>query len=144
MNAMNLLPKINASPNAESINIERFKNKFEAAMLDDFNSPVLIAELFEAVKLINSIYDEKLTISAEDLNALGSLMETFVYQVLGLKEEDAIAAEDFQSVMEILIELRNRAKNEKNYVVSDHIRNQLQKIGIDLKDSKANTIWTKN
>ena len=144
INAMALLPKIKPSETAEPLDIESYKSKFEAAMLDDFNSPVLIAELFEAVKLINRAFDDKIKISSADLQALETLMHTFVYDILGLKEHYASATEDLNHVMQMVIELRNSAKQNKDYITSDKIRNQLQEIGIQLKDSKENTIWTKN
>lgn len=144
MNAMALFPKIKVSENAEAIDIQGYRDRFEAAMQDDFNSPVLIAELFEAIKLINRAFDEKILISETDLQELKTLMETFVYDILGLKEDSGTASDDLNHVMHMIIELRNNAKQNKDYMTSDKIRNQLQEIGIHLKDSKENTIWTKD
>lgn len=143
MNTMALFTKIKPTVDATPIDIGNYKDKFESAMLDDFNSPVLIAELFEAVKLINRAFDDKIQISPMDLQALKNLMETFVFDILGLKADSSSESEDFNHVMNLIVELRNQAKANKDYVTSDKIRNQLMKINIQLKDSKENTLWTR-
>jgi cysteinyl-tRNA synthetase len=111
-------------------------------MNDDFNSPIVIAELFEAARIINSIYDGKSTISTSDLEVLKSLINAFVFDVLGLKEETS-QTDDFSQLMDFLINLRLEAKNNKDYATSDKIRIGLQELGIQLKDSKEGSNWTK-
>jgi cysteinyl-tRNA synthetase len=104
---------------------------------------VLIAELFEVVRLINSIYDGKLNINADELDELKKLVRAFVFDVLGLKEERA-ENNDFEQLMEAVIRLRNEAKKNKDFATSDRIREELSKIGVQLKDSKDGTLWSKN
>lgn len=143
MNAVNLLDKLVPTAGAASIGVAEFDQKFHAAMNDDFNSPVLIAELFEVVRIINSIYDGKLSINADELDALKKLVRDFVFDVLGLKEERA-ENNDFEQLMEAVIRLRNEAKKNKDFATSDRIRDELSKIGVQLKDSKDGTLWSKN
>src|SRR5690606_32821915 len=113
-----------------------------AAMNDDFNSPILIAELFEVVRLINSIYDGKISINSKDLAELKALVETFVHDVLGLQSENQEQG-GFEQLMEVVIRLRNEAKQNRDFATSDRIRDELAKLGIQLKDSKEGTLWSK-
>jgi cysteinyl-tRNA synthetase len=142
MSAVDLLGKINPSDNAPAMDVKSMEAKFQAAMDDDFNSPILIAELFEVVRIINSIYDGKLSISSGDLAELTALVHAYTFDVLGLKEEHA-ENDDFGKLMESIISLRNDAKKNKDFATSDRIRDELSKIGIQLKDSKDGTLWSK-
>lgn len=141
MSAMNLLPKLHAGETSD-FDVQGLKLRFEQAMNDDFNSPVAIAELFEAVRWINSIYDKKAQISEQDLLELRTFLPVFVYDILGLQDEMSQSG-DFQEVMDLLINIRQAAKENKDYVTSDKIRIGLTEIGIQLKDSKEGTTWTK-
>lgn len=141
MNALALLPKLEAGQQNE-VDADSLSARCYAAMDDDFNSPVLIAELFEVVRTINGIYDGKVKIDEVHLEKLKTLVQHFVYDILGLKEESD-GLQDVDRLMEVLMELRNKAKASKDYVTSDSIREGLQKIGIQLKDSKSGTLWSK-
>ncbi len=142
MNAMALLPKLKATAKNVDVNIDELKQRCYAAMDDDFNSPVLIAELFEAVRIVNSVYDGKLTIDEPSLSALKTLMQDFVHDVLGLVDDNT-GSDDFEKLMEVVINLRNEAKQHKDYATSDRIREGLNTIGVQLKDSKEGTLWNK-
>jgi cysteinyl-tRNA synthetase len=111
-------------------------------MNDDFNSPVLIAELFEAVRIINSVYDGKLKLKQEDIDALVQLVNSFVFEVLGLNYDDQ-QSNDLGGLMDLLIQIRTEAKQNQDYATSDKIRMALDSLGIQLKDSKEGTTWTK-
>lgn len=141
MNAYGLLDKLKASATSD-IDVASIRKACYEAMNDDFNSPVAIAQLFEAARIINSVYDGKASATEEDINALKSLMNDFVYDVLGLKEEHA-QTEDLGQIMDFIIQLRSEAKLNKDYATSDKIRNGLQSLGIQLKDSKEGTTWAK-
>ena len=141
MNACALLDKLKPSGQSD-VDIITLKERCYAAMNDDFNSPVAIAELFEAVRIINSIYDGKASISAPDLDLLKSLINDFVYEVLGLREETS-QSDDFGQLMDFIVKLRLEAKQNKDYVTSDKIRIGLQNLGIQLKDSKEGSTWSK-
>ncbi|MBB2145674.1 cysteine--tRNA ligase [Pedobacter sp. LMG 31464] len=142
MNAVSLLPKLTASDNSE-VEIDPLRMNCENAMNDDFNSPVVIAELFEAVRIVNTVYDGALKISATELDKLKTLMQDFIFDVFGLKDEDASNTE-LNEVLDMVIALRKDAKENKDYATSDMIRVGLQNIGIQLKDSKDGTTWSKS
>lgn len=142
MNAYALLDGLKASGSTE-IEIEPLLERCYAAMNDDFNSPVLIAELFEASRIINSVHDGKMKINEANLALLKNLMKTFVQDVLGLKDEQA-DNDDLPKILNLIVELRNEAKANKDYATSDKIREGLSKVGFQLKDSKEGTLWSKS
>jgi cysteinyl-tRNA synthetase len=114
-------------------------------MNDDFNTPVLIAHLFEAVKFINLINDKKETISSEDLETFKTTINAFVFDVLGLKnelKEDSL--DKLSGVVEMLIKMRKNARDNKNWGLSDEIRDELSTLGIQLKDGKEGTTFSVN
>jgi len=141
MNSFTLLDSLNASAGTE-IEIEPLQQRCYDAMNDDFNSPVLIAELFEASRIVNSVYDNKLKIDTTNLELLKKLMNDFIIDVLGLKNEQA-ANDDLPKVLDMVVALRNGAKMNKDYATSDRIRDGLQQIGFQLKDGKEGTTWSK-
>lgn len=141
MNAYALLDKLSPSQTSD-IDLKSLSDKCYAAMNDDFNSPVLIAELFEAVHIINSIYDGKTAATAKDLEDLKLLMKNFVFDVLGLKEESN-QTDDMGQLLDFIISLRSEAKANKDYATSDKIRIGLNALGIQLKDNKEGTTWNK-
>jgi len=141
MNAFALAPNLKASANGE-IEIEPLQQRCYDAMNDDFNSPVLIAELFEVCRIVNSVHDQKLKIDQHNLGLLQQLLQDFVVEVLGLKDESA-ASEELPKVLDFVINLRSEAKSNQDYATSDKIRQGMQQIGYQLKDSKEGTSWTK-
>lgn len=145
MNAISLLDKITISPSAKiDVDLDALASRCYAAMDDDFNSPVLIAELFEVVRLINSIYDGKQQADAATVDKIKKILNDFVFDVMGLKDDQLGADnESIDKLMELVINLRNEAKQNKDYATSDKIRNELAAIGIQLKDSKEGTLWNK-
>ncbi len=141
MNAVALLPKLTASPTGD-VEIAAIRENCINAMNDDFNSPVAIAELFEVARIINTVYDGTAKITASALEELKILINEFVYDILGLKDEESSNLE-LNEVLEMVIDLRKDAKENKDYATSDSIRLGLQKIGIQLKDGKEGTTWSK-
>ncbi len=141
MNAFSLLDGLKASATTE-IEITPLRDRCYEALNDDFNSPVLIAELFEASRIINSVHDGKMAIDADNLQQLKDLMNVFVTEILGLKNEQA-STDELPKVVDFIVNLRNEAKTNRDYATSDKIRDGLQRIGIQLKDSKEGTTWTK-
>jgi len=141
MSAMSLLPKLPVSEQSD-VEIEPLRIRCINAMNDDFNSPIVIAELFEAVRIINTVYDGAAKISPAELDNLKTLMNDFVFDVFGLKDEDNSNVE-LNDILEMVITLRKEAKENKDYATSDKIRIGLQEMGIQLKDSKDGTTWSK-
>lgn len=141
INAVNLLDKLKTGP-TDDFDINELKSRCYEAMNDDFNSPLLIAGLFEAAHLINTIYDGKGSITEPSLQMLKDLMHTFVFDVLGLTNE-LEKHENITELLEFIINLRLEAKENKDYVTSDKIRIGLQSLGIQLKDGKEGTTWSR-
>jgi len=114
---------------------------FYDAMNDDFNAPILIANLFEAVKKINLIHDAKEQINLSDKNLLLTEMGGFVFDVLGIKFKDESGDKRLVPVMDLILELRQKARSEKDWATSDLIRDGLKKAGIEVKDGKDSSNW---
>jgi len=141
MGAVSLLDSLKASSTTE-VEIAPLMQRCYDALNDDFNSPVLIAELFEASRIINTVKDGKLKIDQHNLQLLKNMMNTFVFDILGLKDEQA-ANDDLPKLLSFIVDLRSEAKNNHDFATSDKIRNGLQQIGFQLKDSKEGTSWSK-
>lgn len=143
LEAVDCLKDISAS-SASTLSISDWQETCYEAMNDDFNSPILIAQLFEGVRFINLLKDKKETITEVDLNLFSSLMKGFVFDVLGLEDEKAIGNNNdkLEGVVNLLIQMRNEARANKDFAMSDQIRDQLLAIGIQLKDGKDGTSFT--
>ena len=122
--------------------MEGLKQKCYEAMNDDFNSPILIAHLFDGVRSINSIFDGKESISEEDLTVLKQLYHDFVFDVLGLKVENESGNNEVLSdVVDLLLNVRQDAKANKDWGTADKIRNELTSLGFEIKDRKDGFDW---
>ncbi|MGZ4033709.1 MAG: cysteine--tRNA ligase [Bacteroidia bacterium] len=143
MNAIKTLETLKASPVSTS-NISELEKKCYDAMNDDFNSPVLVANLFEGARIINSVNDGKEIINAEDLATLKKLMHGFVFDVLGLKSENSNSSSDkvLHGVMDIILDIRNDVKAKKDFATSDKLRDNLNKLHITIKDTKDGATWS--
>ncbi|MCK0108854.1 cysteine--tRNA ligase [Flavobacteriaceae bacterium S0825] len=145
--AMNSLPKLEVSNNTSNFDLTTWKQSCYDAMNDDFNTPILIAELFSAVKFINQIKDGKATISKEDFNTLKTTLDVFVLDILGLQnvsENNANGSNKLSETVELLIKMRAEARINKDFALSDKIRDELAEIGIQLKDGKDGTTFSTN
>jgi cysteinyl-tRNA synthetase len=145
MDALDGIDKLKTADKTE-FDVATWKQKCYDAMNDDFNTPILIAQLFEAVKHINLIKEDKETISAEDKELLSSSLKAFVYDVLGI-ENQSMTKDDsntLNGVMELLIDIRNEARAKKDFATSDKIRDQLVELGIQIKDGKDGTTFSVN
>jgi cysteinyl-tRNA synthetase len=143
MEAIDGLKDINTSTTS-TLSISNWAAACYEAMNDDFNSPILIAQLFEGVRFINLLKDNKETLTQSDFEFFSSLMKGFVFDVLGLEDEKAAGNnnEKLEGVVNMLIEMRNQARANKDFAMSDQIRDQLMAIGIQLKDGKEGTSFT--
>ncbi len=141
MTAVNLLEKLNTSEKS-SFSVEELKAKCYQAMNDDFNSPVLIAHLFDGVRMINSINDGNETISEIDLNELRNLYTNFVYTILGLQQENVVQNNDNLSkdLLNTILAIRSEVRTKKDFATSDFIRDELKKINITIKDTKDGVV----
>jgi cysteinyl-tRNA synthetase len=136
-----LLDKISVSEKS-SFDVQAVIQNFYDAMNDDFNAPILVANLFEAVKFINLINDGKETISASDKRELEKEMACFVNDVLGLEMSIGSTDAKLNPVMDLVIELRQQARQTKDWTTSDKIRDGLAAAGIVIKDAKDGTTWS--
>ncbi len=143
MDAMGLMDSLVAGKSSD-MDIQDWRKRCYDAMNDDFNSPVLIAVLFEGVKYINQIREGKSTLTDEDLSVLKRTMNDFVFDVLGLESQtqDSAISEKLSGVVSLLIQMRNEARASKDFATSDKIRDELAAMGIQLMDGKEGTTFS--
>lgn len=139
--AMQLISKLKVSATS-SFNVDELITSFYTAMNDDFNTSILVANLFEAVKRINLVNDGNETITQADLNKLEKAMILFIYDVLGLHIITENSNEKLAPVMDLVIDLRQQARENKDWTTSDKIRDGLAAAGITIKDGKEGTSWS--
>ncbi len=143
MAAIKLLANLKHASSSTS-DIVALEKKCYDAMNDDFNAPILVANLFEGARIINSANDGKETISLNDLNLLKKFMHSFVIDVLGLKSETSNSSSDkaLQGAMEVILEIRKDIKAKKDFVASDKLRDDLNIHNILIKDTKDGPVWS--
>ena len=147
MEALDTLKNLNTSEATKGFDINKWVNNCYEAMNDDFNSPILIANLFEAVKFINTLKEEKASISKEDFSILSEHLNAFVFDVLGLvnlNETSSDTSDKLSGTVELLIKLRAEARANKDFATGDKIRDELLALGIQLKDGREGTTFTVN
>jgi cysteinyl-tRNA synthetase len=143
MDAVSFLKEITASAQSTT-DISAWKQACYDAMNDDFNTPILIAQLFEGVRLINLLKDGKESLTAVDLEIFSKTMNAFIFNVLGLETEKVLDGntDKLEGTVNMLIEMRKQARENKNFALSDQIRDQLVTLGIQLKDGKEGTTFS--
>ena len=147
MDAYRSLENLKASDGESGFDFKAWRQACYDAMNDDFNSPILISQLFEAVKQINAVKEGKLSISADDLELVRTTMHGFIFDVLGLLDITTQTGNDgdrLGGTIELLIELRSQARLNKDFATSDRIRDELLEMGIQLKDGKEGTTFSLN
>ena len=145
MEAFSSLDQIQPANETTDFKIQLWKDSCYQAMNDDFNSPILIAKLFEAVKFINHLKENKEKINAEDLAILKQTLKAFIFDVLGLEEVSEIASEisdQLSGTIDLLIRLRAEARANKDFATGDKIRDELEALGIELKDGREGTSFS--
>ena len=142
MNSITTLENLEPSEKS-TFDINELENSCYEAMSDDFNSPILIANLFEAVRIINACNDKTETITANDIEQLKRLMHTFVFEVLGLIDESKNFTGNnvIEGLMDLIIDIRKSARENKDWTTSDMIRDQLKAAGVEIKDTKTGVEW---
>jgi cysteinyl-tRNA synthetase len=141
MNAMLTLHKLSPSEQS-SVDIEQLKQKVYEAMNEDLNTPVALSHLFEGVRIINSVNDGLETLTIQDLDKLKVLMHQFVYDILGLQQEESGQSDKLDGVMKMVLDVRKEAKSRKDFATSDLIRNKLKDIGFEIQDGKEGSSYT--
>ena len=142
MQGLSILDSLDTAKQTTGFDLDVWRQKCYNAMSDDFNTPILIANLFDAVKFIQNVNDGRESISKGDLNTLQTTLHNFVYDVLGLTEEDQRVDHYLEDALQLLIDLRNDARKRKDFATSDKIRNELSSSGIVLKDGPQKTTFS--
>ncbi len=143
MSGIHLLQKLQPSEKS-TVNIDDMEQKCYQAMNDDLNSPMVIAHLFDGLRIINLVNDGKETIAEVDLQQLKKTYHHFVFDVLGLKDEKQTnkQTELINGLMNHILQMRMQAKANKDFVTSDSIRHMLNELGIEVKDRKDGFDWS--
>lgn len=146
MDAIAQLDRIEAVANGTltAAYAQEVEKKCYEALDDDFNSPIVISHLFDACRTVNQLADKKQTITPEGLEALKKVFHTFTFDILGLQAEESGNAErekSFGQAIDLLLELRAKAKAAKDWATSDQIRDRLAEFGFEVKDTKDGATW---
>ncbi|MEP3211227.1 MAG: cysteine--tRNA ligase [Maribacter sp.] len=143
MDALDTLDKLEAGKSS-TFDVRSWQQECYDAMNDDFNTPILIAKMFDAVKHINLIKEGNESITAADKSTLKGVLSAFIFDVLGLERKTDVGtgSDKLTAVVELLIQLRKDARDNKDFSTSDKIRDQLSAMGIQLKDGKEGTTFS--
>ena len=140
---MQTLKQLPSSEATSGFDFDAWETKCYAAMNDDFNSPILIAQLFDAVRFINAVKNETATISVEDQDKLSHKMHEFVEDIMGIlldgSENQSAVSTALEGTVSMLIDIRKTARDNKDFATSDRIRDELLALGVQLKDGKDGT-----
>mgnify|MGYP001615441766 CR=1 FL=1 len=144
MEAFRLIPQLKSGVKS-SVDVHGLRQKCYDALNDDMNTAILLAQLFEGVRIINSVYAGHESLTAGDRDELNAIFNLFAFEILGLKEETPpVQSGIVDQLMQVIITLRNNARKNKDFTTSDTIREELGKIKVQLKDEKDGTRWTFN
>ncbi len=138
--AIDTLKKIKVADNS-TVNIEKIVQDWFNSLNDDLNTPQLIAKLFEMTTIINSAYTGSVELTQLDIDTLSKYFSLFVFDILGLQSEESTTHNLTEKLVKTLIELRKNAKEDKNFSLSDQIRDNLLENGIEIKDTREGTVW---
>lgn len=125
-----------------SFDVDALIASYYDALNDDLNTPILIAQLYETIGYANKVQAKQESLNATDLHRLQQAVNTMVFDILGLQEEQEAGSQKLDGLMELLLELRAQAKANKDWATSDAIRDRLAGLGIQVKDSKTGSSWT--
>ena len=131
-----------------TIDVSGLRQRCYDALDDDLNTPVLIAHLFDGVRMINSVKDGNATATQADIDELRGIFDTFLIDILGIRPEIGGGADNaetlrpFEKAMDLILEIRANAKNSKDWATSDLIRDRLADAGFAIKDTKDGAEWS--
>lgn len=147
LDATNLIEKLKPS-SSSSVDISAVRERCYSALSDDLNSPIVIAELFELSRTINSAYVGSCQLSLSDIEELKSLFDLFLFDILGIQPACTTSTDEqykaFSGALELLLDVRAMAKSNKDWATSDLIRDKLSLLGFTIKDTKEGTSWELN
>ena len=135
---------LTAAPQS-SLKLDNYRQRCADAMNDDLNTPTVIATLFDACKVINQANDGHATLSQADIDELKSVFQTYLFDVLGIRDDaaggDSVNLEPYRQAVDLLLEMRCNAKAAKDWATSDLIRDKLAEFGFEVKDTKDGFEW---
>ena len=141
MQAYKTLGRLQPSKSS-SVDISGYRQLCYDAMNDDLNTPIVISHLFDMAKVINTVNDKKATLTQADIDELKGVMDTFVFDVMGLRDESATDNSALlDGLMKMILDVRATAKANKDWATSDHIRDELASLGVTVKDGKDGATW---
>jgi cysteinyl-tRNA synthetase len=143
MNARRLIKSLPLS-SKENESLESIRSKVFEALNDDFNTPLAIAQLFDAARVIYAVQEGKEPISETQRNKLDALFDDVLEKILGLREEENVNADKIDGLMQMILKQRQEAKLRKDYAASDNIRKELSTLGFEIKDTKDGATYTFN
>ncbi len=126
---------------ASSVDIDSIIAAIDTALCDDLNTPIAIAQLFEISKIVNACADGKQQLTQGDIESISGCVDLYFTNILGIRGEEDSNSGVLEKVMQVLIDLRSEAKSNKDYALSDAIRDRLKENGLELMDSKEGTTW---
>ena len=140
----NAITTLNNLPPKEksTVDISSFKLKCDEAMNDDLNTPIVLSYLFDLVKIINSSQEGKYELSNEDIEQLKKLFDKYVITIFGLcNSEEEHNVSDLDGLMSLILDIRNKSKENKDWEIADKIRERLNNLNIEIKDTKDGATW---
>lgn len=139
--AYHLLGQIEAA-NKSTVEVRQFENLCAEAINDDFNTPIVLAHLFDLARIINTVNDKKEKLSKEDIDFIQNLFKDYLFDILGIEEEKQAGDSHLVDyLMQTILSIRQEAKQNKDYATSDKIRDELDKLNIQIKDTKEGVRW---
>ena len=143
LEAQRNINNITPSNNASSVDIKALIDNCKEAMDDDFNTPIVISNLFEAASIINKIIDGKEKINSEGLEDLKALFNNYLVDILGIKDEQTSnMMPTIEGLVKMILDVRQEARLNKDWAKSDQLRDKLAEIGVKIKDSKDGVSWS--
>ena len=141
MQAYKTLGRLQPSKSS-SVDVSGYRQLCYDAMNDDLNTPIVISHLFDMAKVINTVNDKKATLTQADIDELKGVMDTFLFDVMGLRDESATDNSALlDGLMKMILDVRATAKANKDWATSDHIRDELASLGVTVKDGKDGATW---
>jgi len=143
MGGYNLISNLDSNNNDSEFDIDKWISNCYSKMNDDFNTPMLLAEMFDCIKFINNVNVKSKNLNTKDKEKIKNTFDDFLFQVLGFNNEIKISdrTDSTDEFITLLIKIRNQARVNKNFQLSDQIRDGLMELGIQLNDDKEDSSY---
>ena len=143
MGGYNLISNLDSNNNDSEFDIDKWISNCYSKMNDDFNTPMLLAEMFDCIKFINNVNVKSKNLNTKDKEKMKNTFDDFLFQVLGFNNEITISdrTDSTDEFITLLIKIRNQARVNKNFQLSDQIRDDLMELGVQLNDDKEDSSY---